>query len=69
MKHFHCVAFILVLIGALNWLLVGIGVGDVVSMIFGAGSIITAIIFVLVGLSGVYLIVTHKKYCKKCDVA
>ncbi len=67
MKALHCIAFVLVIIGALNWGLVGIGVGDVVSMIFGASAmIVSQIIFILVGLSGLLLIFTHKKDCKHC---
>ncbi len=67
MKATHSIAFILTIIGGLNWLLVGIGGWDLVAMIFGGGSVIARIVYVLVGLSAIYLIVTHKKTCKNCD--
>lgn len=48
------VAFILLVIGGLNWGLVGAGGWDVVSMIFGDMSVVTRIVFVLVGLSALF---------------
>ena len=67
MKAMHSVSFILLVIGGLNWLLVGIGGWDLVAMVLGAGSMLARIVYVLVGLSAVYLVVTHKKTCKNCD--
>ncbi|MDQ5893634.1 MAG: hypothetical protein QG640_646 [Patescibacteria group bacterium] len=57
------VAFVLVIVGALNWLLVGVGVGDIVAYL---PALIAKIVYILVGLSAVYLIVTHKKTCSDC---
>ncbi len=67
MKALHMVAFLLVIIGGLNWLLVGLGNWDLVAMIFGAGTTIARVVYVLVGLSAVYLLVTHKKECRVCS--
>ena len=64
MKSLHSIAFVLLVIGGLNWLLIGIGVGDVVAYL---GSTLATIIYILVGLSALYLIFTHKKTCKNCD--
>ncbi len=50
------IAFILVIIGGLNWGLVSVGY-NVVDSIFGVGSMISAIVYGLVGLSALYLIV------------
>ena len=66
MKALHTVAFILVVVGALNWLLIGLGVGDVVMYL---GATIAKIVYILVGLSGILLIITHKKSCKECTTA
>lgn len=55
MKTVKLVAFILVIIGALNWGLVGAFSFDVVTKIFGPGTI-ARIIYILVGLSGLFLI-------------
>jgi uncharacterized membrane protein YuzA (DUF378 family) len=63
MKALHVIAFILVVIGGLNWLLVGLFGLDVVMYL---GPVIAKIVYILVGLSAIYLIFTHKKACRDC---
>jgi len=58
------VVFILVLVGAVNWGLVGLFSFDLVGAIFGDMSALARIIYVLVGISGVYMIFNAKKMCK-----
>lgn len=51
------IALVLVIIGAVNWGLVGVGVGDVVDMLLGtAVPWLATVIYILVGLAGLYLI-------------
>ncbi|RIK96317.1 MAG: DUF378 domain-containing protein [Proteobacteria bacterium] len=50
------VALLLVVIGALNWLLVGAFEFDLVAAIFGAMSALSRIVYVLVGIAGIYLL-------------
>ena len=50
------IAFILVIIGALNWGLVGFFNWDLVAAIFGAMSMVSRVIYALVGLAGIYMI-------------
>ena len=66
MKALHTIAFILVVVGAINWGLIGIGGWDVVNMILGKWSSVERIVHVLVGISGVLLVVSHKKDCRAC---
>lgn len=66
MKTLHAIAFILLVIGGLNWLLVGAIGWDIGSLFGGQAAIISRIVYVLVGLSAVYLVATHKKTCKEC---
>lgn len=48
-------ALVLVIIGAINWLLVGLFQFDLVATIFGGqSSIISRIIYALVGVSGLW---------------
>ncbi|MCG1039687.1 MULTISPECIES: DUF378 domain-containing protein [Burkholderiaceae] len=47
----------LVIIGAINWGLVGLFQFDLVAVMFGVGSVVARIIYVLVGLSGIYCLV------------
>lgn len=72
MKALHMVAFLLAMVGALNWGLVGIGgfMGsnlNVVNLILGGMPQVEWIVYVLVGLSAVYIAVTHKRDCKTCS--
>lgn len=62
----HMVAFVLLVIGGLNWLLVVFD-KNLVEMIFG-DSIITTIIYSLVGLAALYEIVAHKNHCSSCTM-
>ncbi len=48
------IALALVIIGALNWLLVGAFNWNLVAAIFGEGSILSRIVYVVVGLCGLY---------------
>ena len=66
MKYLHIVAFVLLAVGGLNWLLVAFGY-NLVEMIFGVGSALSNLVYILVGLSALYLIFTHKKDCKACS--
>ena len=50
------VAGILLIIGGLNWGLVGAFDFNLVSTIFGSSSIIGRIVYILVGVSGLYMI-------------
>ena len=56
MKWFDNTALTLVIIGALNWLLVGIFKLDIVAVIFGNLTWISRIIYALVGLCGLYML-------------
>lgn len=63
----HMVAFILLVVGGLNWGLTAFG-WNLVEMIFGM-SMIAKIIYVLVGLSAIYMIFNHKNDCKTCSAS
>ena len=56
MKIIDKIARALVIIGAINWLLVGLFSFNLVDTIFGAMSILSRIIYVLVGISGLWAI-------------
>jgi uncharacterized membrane protein YuzA (DUF378 family) len=50
------IATVLVIVGALNWLLVGLLNVDLVASIFGHMSTLSRIVYVLVGIAGLYQI-------------
>ncbi|WP_440946999.1 DUF378 domain-containing protein [Methanosarcina sp. T3] len=50
------IALILVIVGGLNWGLVGLFDYNLVDAIFGVGSTLSRIIYILVGLAALYMI-------------
>lgn len=66
MEMIKKLALILILIGGLNWGLVGILNFDLVAAIFGAGSLLSRIVYSLVGVSAIYYIISwYKAYKNK----
>ena len=52
----YWIALILTVIGGLSWGLIGLIGLDVVAAVFGAASIVTHVIYVIIGLAALYLI-------------
>lgn len=50
-------ALVLTVIGAINWGLVGLFGFNLVEAIFGAGTLLTSIVYIIVGLAGIGLLV------------
>ncbi len=72
MKTLHYITFILVVIGGLNWGLIGLGAfagsdWNVVHMILGSWTSLEWLVYVLVGLSALWILVKHPKDCKMCS--
>lgn len=55
-KTLDYIALVIVFIGALNWGLIGLFRLDLVRLIFGDMSLISRIVYVLVGICGLYLL-------------
>jgi len=66
MKWLHVVAYALLFVGGLNWGLVGLFQFNLVMSLLGSWPMLENLIYILVGVSAVYLMVTHKGYCKYC---
>jgi len=58
-KYAHTIAFILVIVGGLNWGLVGLGY-NLVDTLVGSWPALEQTVYILVGISAIYLAVTHK---------
>ncbi len=54
MKTMDVVAAVLVVVGALNWGMVGLFQFDLVATIFGDASLLSRIVYSLVGFAGVF---------------
>jgi uncharacterized protein len=61
MKVINGIALTLVIIGAINWLLVGLFEFNLVDAIFGSLSILTRIIYIIVGIAGLWSIAFYSK--------
>jgi len=67
MKVLHMMAFLLLVVGGLNWLLWGAFDYNLVDSLLTAGSMAAKVVYILVGLSAIYLLLTHKAACKACS--
>jgi uncharacterized membrane protein YuzA (DUF378 family) len=60
MRYINALALLLVIVGAANWLLVGVAKFDLVAALtgssFGQTNAISTVIYVLVGISGLMLL-------------
>ena len=66
MKMVSMVAMLLVVIGGINWGLVGLLNLNLVEMIFGMWPVLVQLVYILVGVSAVYLAAMEwPKYMKK----
>lgn len=59
------IALLLTIVGALNWGLVGSFGFDLVKAIFGENSKLTRLIYILVGLAGLYLLYLSTQLMRK----
>lgn len=67
MKALHMVTFLVLIVGWVNWWLVGFLNFDLVAYLFGEMSTISKIVYSLVWLSALYELFTHKSNCKMCS--
>ncbi|MDP1625009.1 MAG: DUF378 domain-containing protein [bacterium] len=72
MKSTHFIASLLVWIGGINWGLFGLGSffdsnWNVVNQLLGSWAAVEWIVYILVGVSAIYLVVTHKAHCRACE--
>lgn len=59
----HCTTLVILIIGGLNWVLFMFG-WDIAQFV---PAIVAQVIYILVGLSALYQIVTMSKGCKQCN--
>jgi uncharacterized membrane protein YuzA (DUF378 family) len=63
MKYLKQIAYVLLIIGGINWGVYGVSGYDIVNIIFGSIPVIANIIYVLVGLSAVYILLNRYVLC------
>lgn len=65
MRALDFTALTLIIIGALNWLLIGLFQFNLVDFIFGESSILSRIIYALVGIAGIYSLSFYTRLSNK----
>lgn len=66
-KMLHMVAFLLSMVGALNWGLIGLLDFNLVNVLLGSWPSFEKLVYILVGVSAVYILYEHKSICKYCS--
>ncbi|MFC4779217.1 DUF378 domain-containing protein [Paenibacillus sp. GCM10023252] len=64
MRSLPFISLILVIIGGLNWLIIGLFDRNIVAEVFGGteNDILLRIVYILVGAAAIYLLVNLSKY-------
>lgn len=68
MKWLDNISLALVIIGAINWLLIGVFRFDLVAFLFGDMSFLARTVYILVGISGLYLITLFSRINETSEV-
>ena len=66
-KTIHLVTFPLMIIGALNWGLVGFFNFNLVTKIFGTMPMLEQVVYMAVGVAAVIEVAMHVESCKWCS--
>lgn len=64
-KFLDCTALTIVIIGAINWGLIGFLRFDLVAFLFGDMTLLSRIVYALVGICGLYLLTFYMKLGNK----
>jgi uncharacterized membrane protein YuzA (DUF378 family) len=66
MKYLKKVAYLFIVVGGLNWGLVGMFQTDLVAKLLGDMTMASRLVYILVGISTLIVLITRCK-CKTCD--
>jgi uncharacterized protein len=73
MRYINAIALLLVVVGAVNWLLVGIAKFDLVAAItgdsFGETNALSSVVYILVGVAGLVLLPVLGRWATSRDSA
>ena len=67
MKMLHMVAYVLLWVGGLNWGLIGLLDMNLVNQLLGSMPELERLVYILVGVSAVYTLLTHMTDCRVCS--
>lgn len=69
MRALNLITLILVIVGAINWGLIGAFEFNLVTALFGVDSTLTRLVYILVGLSGIYQLIPLSRALASSDRA
>ena len=69
MKTVDVIATVLLVVGGLNWGLVGAARFDLVAALFGQGSALASVVYILVGVAALYQILSLRGMQRRWQVA
>ena len=61
MKALNAIALVLIIVGGINWGLVGLFDFNLVAALFGVDTLLSNLVYILVGIAALYAIVLFKK--------
>jgi len=67
MKNLNIVTQVLLIVGGLNWGLVGAFSFDLVAAIFGEMSAVSRLVYILVGISAVYQLIRLSSFIRSAE--
>lgn len=68
MKGLHVAAFLVLVVGGLNWLALGLFQWELGDLFGGSDAIVSKVMYIIIGLAAVYELFAHKGQCKTCSV-
>ena len=68
MKSLHFVAFLVLVVGGLNWLALGAFGWELGSLLGGQEAVASRALYIIIGLAAAYELFAHKTRCKECSV-
>lgn len=68
MKGLNLITLFLVIVGGLNWGLVGLADFNLVSALFGVDTLLTNIVYILVGIAALYQLIPFFQACRTNEV-
>ena len=66
-KKTHMIAFLLLVVGGLNWLLFGLIGWEIGAWLGGPDAVASRVLYILIGLAAIYELCTHRASCRHCD--
>jgi uncharacterized membrane protein YuzA (DUF378 family) len=61
MTTMNWIALVLLIIGGLNWMLVGLFEFDLVAALFGEMTVLARIVYILVGVAAIYALIVSRR--------